>query len=324
MKIIDKILRREEFIVHPPVLVDIGSSGAIHQKWRSIARYSVCIAFDADEREMGFAVNETKGYRKLYIINRIVTAQSVATAQFYLTKSPFCSSFLKPDQPSLSQWAFGGLFDVGRIADIETVTLPSVLEKLGIGKIDWFKTDSQGTDLRLFKSLGDDLVRRVLVAEFEPGIMDAYQGEDKLCTLMQFMDEQCFWMSDLVIKGTQRVLRETFDKRLSPVEQKLFGNLMKIAPGWGEVSYINTFSNTAEYLDKRDYLLGWIFAVIEKHYGFALQIAEQASARFSDPIFDEMQSYTWRSIKLEYCSKLPLFSIRTAIKFVTRITGTAG
>ncbi|HEY3308691.1 MAG TPA: FkbM family methyltransferase [Desulfuromonadaceae bacterium] len=323
MHIIDEILRREEFSGNPPVLVDIGASGAIHPKWRRIAPYSVCIAFDADEREMGFAAHETKGYRKLYIINRIVTAQSSATAQFYLTKSPYCSSLLKPDQQSLDQWAFGGLFEVDRVASLETVTLQSVLEKLGIGKIDWFKTDSQGTDLRLFRSLGDGLIRRVLVAEFEPGIIDAYKGEDKLRSLMTFMDDQPFWMSDLEIKGTQRMKRDTFENRLSPIEQRLLGNLMKIAPGWGEVTYINTFSKTADYLDKRDYLLGWIFAVIEKHYGFALEIAEHASARFPDPIFDEMQKYTWRSIKLEY-SKFPSYLIRGAIKFLNRIMGTAG
>ena len=323
MHIIDKILRREEFSENPPVLVDIGASGAIHPKWCRIAPYSVCIAFDADERELGFAVNEKKGYRKLFIINRIVTTQSAATEQFYLTKSPFCSSLLMPNQASLDQWAFGGLFEVERIVDLETVTLQSVLEKLDIGKIDWFKTDSQGTDLRLFRSLGDDLVRRVLVAEFEPGIIDAYEGEDKLRSLMAFMDEQPFWMSDLEVKGTQRMKRDTFDSRLSPLEQRLLGPVMKIAPGWGEVTYINTFSKYAEYFDKRDYLLGWIFAVIEKHYGFALEVAEQAAARYHDPIYDEMIKYTWRSIKLDY-SKLPSYLISRAIKLVSKLIGTAG
>lgn len=318
MNIVDEILQLVEFRDKPPVLVDIGASGAIHPKWSRIAPYAVCIAFDADDREMGYAVHETKGYRKLYIINRIVTAEPIATAQFYLTKSPYCSSLLKPDKESLDQWAFGELFDVDRITDLETVTIQTVLSKLGIKKIDWFKTDSQGTDLRLFRSLGDDLVRHVLVAEFEPGIIDAYEGEDKLRDLMTFMDKQPFWVSALEVKGTVRMNRDIYDNRFSTIERRLLGQVMKIAPGWGEVSYMNTFSRTAEYLDKRDYLLGWIFADIEKHYGFALEIASRASERFDDPIFIAMQEHTCRIIKRE-CFKFPLYLVRSAIKYIVRI-----
>ena len=34
-----------------PVLIDIGASGTIHEKWETLAKYSVCIAFDADSRD---------------------------------------------------------------------------------------------------------------------------------------------------------------------------------------------------------------------------------------------------------------------------------
>lgn len=318
MNIVSEILRRDEFKDNPPVLVDIGASGAIHPKWRKIAPYAVCIAFDADDREMGYAVHESKGFRKLYVINRIVVADQASSAQFYLTKSPYCSSLLKPDKQSLDQWSFAGLFDIDRIADLETVTLQSVLNKLGIRKIDWFKTDSQGTDLRLFSSLGDDLVRRVLMAEFEPGIIDAYEGEDKLRDLMTFMDKQPFWMCSLDVKGTQRISREIYENKFSVIERRLLNLIMKIAPGWGEVAYINTFTGTADYLDKRDYLLGWIIASIEKHHGFALEIALRASKRFDDPVFTAMQEHTCRIIKREYI-KLPFYLLRRAIKCVARI-----
>ena len=323
MHIIDNILRRKEFRENPPVLVDIGASGAIHSKWRRIAPYSICIAFDADAREMGFAAHESKGYRKLYIINRIVTAYPAVAAPFYLTKSPYCSSLLKPDQLSLDKWAFGGLFDVDRVADLEVITLQSVFAELGISKIDWFKTDSQGTDLRLFQSLGGDTIRRVIMAEFEPGIIDAYEGEDKLCSLMAFMDGQPFWMSGLEIKGSQRISHQTFDKLFSPFERRLLGQLMKTAPGWGEVTYMNSFLNAADYLDTRDYLLGWVIAVLEKHYGFALELALRGAERFHDPLFDDMQKHTLRCIKWEY-SKLPLYLIRRFLRYITSIIGSVG
>ncbi|MGE0917101.1 FkbM family methyltransferase [Trichlorobacter lovleyi] len=323
MHIIDTILRREEFVESPPILVDIGASGAIHQKWRRIAPYAICIAFDADDREMGFAVHESKGYRKLYVFNRIVADQPTALAPFHLTKSPYCSSLLRPDQDSLAEWAFGGLFDVDRVADLEVVTLKSVLDDLGISKVDWFKTDSQGTDLRLFRSLGDDIVKRIILAEFEPGIMNAYENEDKLSSLMVFMGDRPFWMSGLVIKGSQRIRRQTFEALFSPFRRRLLGQLMKTAPGWGEVTYINAFSDSADYLDKRDYLLGWIIAVIERHLGFALDIALRGANRFSDPVFEEMRKHTLRCIRWEY-RKIPLYLMRRFVAALTGIAGAAG
>ena len=63
---------------------------------------------------------------------------------------------------------------------------------LKINKIDWFKTDSQGIDLRLFKSLNIEIQNKVIVAEFEPGIIDAYKNEDKLYRLVGYMSNQEF------------------------------------------------------------------------------------------------------------------------------------
>jgi hypothetical protein len=59
------------------------------------------------------------------------------------------------------------------------------LIKININYIDWFKTDTQGTDLRLFKTLPSKIADHVLAAEFEPGILDAYIGEDKLYSVME-------------------------------------------------------------------------------------------------------------------------------------------
>ena len=56
MKIIQAVLSSSHFENKPPVLIDIGASGEINKKWRPIAPYSICIAFDADDRE--FNVSE--------------------------------------------------------------------------------------------------------------------------------------------------------------------------------------------------------------------------------------------------------------------------
>jgi hypothetical protein len=95
MNIIDKVLSLPEFKEHPPVLVDIGASGELHKIWKNLAKYSICIAFDADSRDIEYTVNEKSHYKKLYVYNRILTSQLKENEEtFYLTKSPYCSSLL--------------------------------------------------------------------------------------------------------------------------------------------------------------------------------------------------------------------------------------
>lgn len=287
MTIIDEILESRFFADDPPVLLDIGASGAIHPKWKPLARHSICIAFDADDREFGCAEDDSKGYKKLFLFNSLVSDGAAADADFYLTRSPYCSSLLEPDHRSIADYNFGDLFEVERIVRLKTVQLTDALRTAGVSRVDWFKTDSQGTDLRLFKSLGDELTRKVLVAEFEPGIIDAYRGEDKLHHLMRFMDSLPFWMSDMQICGTQRISREALNRgfrgRTGQVRPAL-----KTSPCWAEVAYFNSFVPEAVWFDQRDYLLGWIFALIEGQYGFGLDIALQGSRRFGLPIFEQL------------------------------------
>lgn len=309
MGMIERILSRPEFVDRPPVLLDIGAAGEIDKKWRRIAPHSVCIAFDADEREMGYVVRETSGYRKLYVYNCIVTDAVTGEADFHLTRSPQCSSLLEPRQGSLNDWAFGNYFRVERKARLKTVSLPRVLAELGIGKVDWFKTDSQGTDLRLFRSLGDEGIKRVLAAEFEPGVIDAYRGEDKLWSLMAYMEDKPFWMTGLTVKGSQRISGEVAEKRLNGLERKLLPALLKTSPGWGEISFLNSFAPGDDALDLRDHLLGWVFAFVEKQYGFALELALRGGERFTDPLFHELETESLRMLRRGY-ARVPAYILR--------------
>jgi len=304
---IDKILRRQEFAERPPVLLDIGAAGEIHPKWKRIAPYSVCIAFDADERESGFARKGTGAYRKLCVYNCIASEAPAGDADFYLTRSPHCSSLLEPQKDHLDAWAFSHLFEVERKSRMKTVPLSKVMEDAAAEKIDWFKSDSQGTDLRLFRSLGEKSVDHVLVAEFEPGIIDAYEGEDKLWGILAYMEKRPFWMANLAIKGSQRIRRDSIPNHSSYLVRRFAPVALKTSPGWGEMTYINTFPPDAEYLDKRDYLLGWVFSMIEKQYGFALEIASRGLRRFDDPVFLELEEGALARIRLALL-KLPLIA----------------
>lgn len=289
MNLIEDILSRDEFKNAPPVLLDIGASGEIRKEWHELAKYSICIAFDADKREMEYIQNE-KGYKDLYVFNCIVTEKNTDLMDFYLTRSPFCSSLLEPDVESLKNWSFNDLFQVEKKISIKARRLIDIIKELKITQIDWFKTDSQGTDLRLFQSLTDDLIDKVFVADFEPGIMKAYIGEDKLSSILQYMEQKKFWLSDININGPERINFSLLDNEFGPGYKDYFkynNSIIKNSPFWAELSFINSFDNFKDY-SMRDYLLMFVFAYLKKQHGFALEIAVKGKERFNDDIFMRM------------------------------------
>ena len=308
MSLINQVLLREEIVNNPPILVDIGASGKIHKSWKAIAKHSICIAFDADQRDFGHVKEETKNYKKLYTYNCIVADKKSEESDFHLTNYPHCSSLLPPDHESLQDWSYASYFKVDQIAKMKTIDLPTVFQELKIDKVDWFKSDSQGIDLRLFKSLGNESIQKVLVAEFEPGIINAYKGEDKLYTILSFMEStENFWLSDLIIKGSQRISEKKFNSLFTdPKSKKLFNAVGRKSPGWGEMVYINTFKNKS--LQKREFLLGWVFATIQKQHGFAFEIAEQGHELFKENLFKELAAESRSELKKELftLSYLPL------------------
>lgn len=288
-KIIKKIFSRPELKELPPVLIDIGASESSHPKWKKIAKYSWCIAFDADQRDFQFVEDEQGKFKKLFIYNCIVSDKDSDNSKFFLTKSPYCSSMLEPENEKLKPYVFSHLFDIEKEVKLKTKSLSSVLKELSITRIDWFKTDSQGIDLRLFKSLTLEMQKQVLVAEFEPGIISAYKDEDMLYQILEYFQTRYFWLADISIKGVPRIphdlLRESFR---TDYLFKLAKESIHKAPGWGEMIFFNDFQIN-NLFTLREYLLGWIFATIENQHPFALVIARKGAELFKDGIFKEME-----------------------------------
>lgn len=297
MQIIESILQMELFQSRPPVLIDIGASGEINPKWRQIAPHSICIAFDADDREFNISEQDNKTYKKLITFNRIVTAEPVDKADFYLTNSPFCSSLLEPDIKNLQPWIFSSFFATEKKIQLPAITLLQALSQIKIDYIDWFKTDTQGTDLRLFKTLPTQISDHILAAEFEPGIIDAYCGEDKIYSVMEYMQQHKFWLSSMETKGVQRIDPNYKSKFSSFSLRKIIRN----SPCWAEVTYLRQ----PVLNDKREILLLYIFALLEKQYGFALEIIDFALRNFQDTVFRDCRKAVLKKLTTEKW-KIPL------------------
>ena len=286
-----------DLISRPPILVDVGASAGLPVDWSLIAPYSICIAFDADTRDFSISESESKGYKKLYLLNRLVASKTKDLTSFFLTRSPHCSSSLKPDEKSIKSWAFNKMFDIENIVDMPADTLTNLLITIGVDYIDWFKIDSQGTDLRIFKSLPVNIIEKIIVAEFEPGIINAYIGEDKLHQLMNYMDKKPFWISSMKIKGSQRIDQNDLVD-LNMLQSKSIDSFLKMAPGWCEISYINNLEN--DNLSRRDLLLSWVFSSIKEEHGFALRAAKIGLIKFNEKLFNELINSSKNSLSSGY------------------------
>ncbi|MFA6922773.1 MAG: FkbM family methyltransferase [Bacteroidales bacterium] len=296
----NKILSHNEISENPPVLIDIGASAHLPEDWRVIAPYSICIAFDADNRDIDYIVNEEKKYKKLYTFNSIVVDSNEELTDFFLTKSPYCSSTLKPLNKQLEEWSFYKFFEIEKSVKIKSTNLQTVLNKLNVKQIDWFKTDSQGTDLMIFKSLGQDIYSNILVADFEPGIIDAYQNEDKLYHLLEFMDKSNFWISDINIGGNQKINKTIKELFFNDMNEFQLQSILKYSPTCAEITYINNFKKNN--LTKRDFLLGIVFSIIKNQLPFALELAYLGKQRFNESFFDEIKDYLLQLIKNKLCT----------------------
>lgn len=290
-----------------PVLLDIGASGTPPKIWRGISRHSIYVGFDPDLRETvethGF------GFHRRVIINKVVTVRKEdAQVPFFLTRSPHCSSTLRPDRESLSDYIFSDLFTVEKEEKVPAITLEEVLKQLSLDRIDWFKTDSQGTDLRLFRSLPDNVRSRVLAVDVEPGLINAYQGEDLFIDTHNFLTGNGFWLSNLNVCGTVRMKKTTLDKVIllrKDVDFQLINNFLKHTPSWCEARYLRTLNSlNSENFVKRDWILLWIFAMLDNQSGFALDLGfEYESIYGLDEFSDIMKDAAVGNIKISVSLK---------------------
>lgn len=266
-----------------PVLVDVGASGKPPEIWEPIAPRSVYIGLDPDGRQTQ-ADGRGRFHKTFFVPEAVTWEANKEELSFYLTRAPYCSSALKPEALALENHLFADLFAVEEETKVAARPLDHVLDSLEIAQLDWLKTDSQGLDLRLFNGLRESRRARILALDIEPGLIDAYQGEDLFADAHKDLVTQGFWLSDLQVNGTVRMRQTTLKRLLAAYPELDYAGLergLKPSPGWCNARYLRTL----EWLEQqqagpREYALLWIFAVLDRQFGFALDTALAYEALF--------------------------------------------
>jgi hypothetical protein len=260
-----------------PVLVDVGSSAGAPPIWGPIAGVARQIGFDPDLRDL----REEAGRRfhRSTTVPAAVVADDVPETTFYLTRSPYCSSTLPPDVEALEHFLFADLFQVERTVTVKATTFSRVIEEMKLAHVDWLKIDSQGTDLRLYSSVPAAFQESLLALDVEPGLIDAYEGEDLFVEVQRTLSSSGWWLSQARVLGDIRISRpaiqELQSRGITPDDAK--GNI-RSTPAWVEARYLRT----VEHLQRRcagsrEWTILWAFAMIDGQYGFAWEVAQAGS-----------------------------------------------
>ena len=98
------------------------------------------------------------------------------------------------------------------------------------------------------------------------------------------------------VKGSHRISHDYGSKIGASATR-----IVKKSPGWAEVVYLRNPSS----MNQRQLLLLYIFALIERQYGFALELADHALKNYNDNIFIQCRQAVMNRLKAEKW-KVPL------------------
>lgn len=289
MKLLDRIFSHPALRDDPPIFVDIGASGGTHPVWRKIARYAIGVGFEPDGRERSALSPAQREFRRWILCDKLVVAdENVSETEFYFTSSPFCSSTLLPDGDGLREWAFAPLFNRVETRRLPATTLKRTLQKLGFPRIDWLKCDTQGTDLRIFQSLGDSIRDQVLAVEFEPGLVGAYKDEEKLHHVLAAMEEGShYWLAKLEVQGSPRGNIDMLRRHLGSFVANRYPRFGPQAPICANATYLKEVTAEAP-LGVRESLLLCAISLELNQPAFACDVAEKAALLHGDAIFRDL------------------------------------
>jgi hypothetical protein len=311
MSLLARIMQEPELRAAPPVLVDVGAAGGMHHAWGPLAPYAVGVGFEPDAREAPAPGPAQRQFaRWIFCTGLAVPAAGAGQQELYLTKSPQCSSTLRPRTEDLAPWTFADFFTVAEVRTVAAVTIPEALAAHGIARIDWLKCDTQGLDLALYRSLPAAWRQRLLAAEFEPGLVDAYEGEERLPAVLEQMRTEPFWLADLRVGHAARGRAALLAQRLGAGALPWVRRLGPAAPAWANVRYLRDFGAATDSLGRREWLLGWAVTTVAGQHGEALAIAEEGGRRWGGELFTTMAGASARSLRWAMLRALPGEALR--------------
>lgn len=166
----------------------------------------------------------------------------------------------------------------------KATSLNRVITEQSLQGIDWLKVDSQGTDLRIVRSLRPEYFAALVALDVEPGFIHAYLREDLFTDIHDFLTQNGFWLSDLHCQAYPRVRSESLAplSELAGYPQDTIRSVLRGSPTAAEARYLRTIPAAAA-AGTRQLLMLSVFALIDGHVGIAFEAIkkyEQVGGRY--------------------------------------------
>lgn len=267
-----------------PTLLDIGASAGAPAQWQLFASISHYIGFDPDARDFadGDTSNSSNRFKRSSIIPKAISTEPRESIHFNLTESPYCSSVLEPDQEGIQDYYFANYLNVVQRVEAPAVTLDRALADLNVPRLDWLKSDTQGTDIRLYKSIGAPWRGSILAVDIEALTMPHYHEQDTLGDTHATLTAEGFICARLGANGMPPASRDTVrslypalsDRRAAKHAERV----LHTGVGWLDLRYLRHPAHLVESGGTPDQLaLLWAFAHSSDLPALALEVLSHLS-----------------------------------------------
>jgi FkbM family methyltransferase len=173
-------------------VVDVGSAGGLHKRWRPFEPVLSAVLFEP--REGASASGSLgRGQSRTY---PVALGDKAGEVDLYITQLANMSSFLKPDAEVFGRYRKKGAD--ARVVGTEKVPVDrfdALAEADGI-RPDVLKVDTQGSELLVLKGAEQSLAS-VLVAEIEVSFFRRYAGQPVFAEIEAWMNERGFELVEL-------------------------------------------------------------------------------------------------------------------------------
>jgi FkbM family methyltransferase len=205
----------------PLVYVDCGARKGRLPRWVQPIRDTEYVGFEADAEECArLNASPRRGHRYIPAF----LGRDVARRTFFVTRSPSCSSLLRPNLHLLNAFAgLAPLFEVERTIEVDTVSLDRCLEAHAVPPPDFLELDTQGAELEILegsvRALGESIVGVQVEIEFAP----MYVGQPLFADVDTWLRGRGFQLFDL---SRYRARREALDPSVPTRGQLLWGHAL--------------------------------------------------------------------------------------------------
>lgn len=176
----------------PFTIVDVGASGGVSPVWGQ---------FGADARIIGFEPNGDEAGKDVFPDNvqiyPIGLGRRAGTQELRICKFPYASHTLPIDETFWKRFPNYDYFELDRLETIEVIDFDGFAATNGIGPVDFFKLDTEGTELEILRGAENALTQSVLGVQIEVGFDQYHVGRAVFADVDIFMREHGFSLFEL-------------------------------------------------------------------------------------------------------------------------------